>query len=76
MNVNELLNLMADLDASQLEHIKQFIDGQPYKIEGRPPTPQECEEILEEIRNSLSNIPAPEENMGLARLKELGFIQD
>lgn len=76
MNINDLLILMADLDARQLEHIKQFIDGRAYKIEGRPPTQQESEEILDEIKKSLANMPPPEENIGLNRLKEMGLISD
>lgn len=76
MNVNDLLNSMADLDAKQLEKIKQFIDGRAYKIEGRPPTHRECQETLLEIRKYLSDAPPPEENLGLTRLKELGFIKD
>jgi hypothetical protein len=76
MNINDLLNLMADLDNQQLEHIKQFIDGMAYKVEGRTPTLEECEEILQEIKISLSNIPQSEDNIGLNRLKQLGFLQD
>jgi hypothetical protein len=76
MNIHDLLNLMADLDAQQLEHIKQFIDEHPYKLEGRPPTAQERDEILREIQITISNMPPPEENLGLQRLRELGFIPD
>lgn len=76
MNVNNLLELMADLDAKQLEYIKKFIDERPYKIEGRAPTSQERDEILQEIEYILSNAPPPEENPGFVRLRELGFILD
>ncbi|TVR21085.1 MAG: hypothetical protein EA396_09130 [Anaerolineaceae bacterium] len=76
MNINALFEQMERLAPEQLEALQAFINGRPYKREGRPPTPAERDEVLRAIVNALKDAPEPDENTGLERLRQAGLLDD
>jgi hypothetical protein len=73
--IDELFAQMEQLDPEQLLEIQQFIQSQPYKKEGRPPTDAERNAVIRAIEATLANAPT-EANTGLQRLAESGFMDD
>lgn len=76
MKINALFEQMEKLAPEQLEALQAFIDGRPYKREGRPPTPAERDEVLRAIISALENAPPPPEDEALDRLRQSGLLDD
>ncbi len=76
MDIEALLEQMAALAPEQLEALQQFIAQQPYKQAGRPPTAEERDRVMAAIQDALLNAPDEEENPGLARLRQDGYLTD
>ena len=73
--IDDLFAQMERLAPEQIIAIQQFIQSQPYKQEGRPPTDYERNAVIRVIEDALNNAP-PEENTGLQRLEESGYLDD
>lgn len=60
-DVQALFWEMETLSLSQLEKLHDYINNHPYKVEKRPPTQAELEEVMAELRRIVAE-PAPDES--------------
>lgn len=74
-DLNVLYVQMACLTESQLAELQRFINSQPYKREGRAPTPAERDRVIAAIKGAIAEAPSYEEqNPGLQKLRDAGYL--
>lgn len=70
MNIQDLLHQVEHLPMVQLEKIRQYMEGRPYKIEGRAPTIEEQNEVIQALQAFIAESPPIDDDE--ARLAGLG----
>lgn len=70
MTIDNLLRQVERLPLAQLEKIRKYIAARPYKLEGRPPTAEEQDEVIAAIQSFIQQAPPLDEEE--ARLAGLG----
>lgn len=69
-NLQDLVHEMENLTLEQLERLHEFIATRPYKEAGREPSPQEVQEVYDELKRIVAE-PRPVEGDALARIEAM-----